>query len=119
MTKHEEPVLAPTAPANKSSDSALAIVSMVLGVTSLTGPGLLFGIPAIILASIAIKRNEPNRGLSITGLVTGIISTIVSFFFLVLIVCAIIWGVNNPEVDTNSNSHGPSSPGEMFDSSKT
>ena len=43
-------------------DSSLAIMSMVFGVVSLSGPGLFFGIPAIIMGSIALKRKQGERG---------------------------------------------------------
>ncbi len=80
-----------------SSDNALAIVSMVLGITSLIGPGLLFGVPAIVLAAIALKKDQGERGLSITGLVTGIISTLLSVLFIIGIVLMFVWGTNAPE----------------------
>ena len=79
------------------SDNTLAIVSMVLGVTSLTGPGLLFGIPAIILATIALKKDQGERGLSMTGLITGIISTVLSVLFIVGFILLFIWGASMPE----------------------
>lgn len=75
-----------------SSDNTLGIVSMVLGVTSLTGPGLLFGIPAIILGSIALKKNQGERVLSMTGLVTGIISTVLSILVIIGLILLISWG---------------------------
>lgn len=70
---------------------------MVLGVVSLTGPGLVFGIPAIILASIALKKQQPNRGMSLTGLITGIISTVLSLIFIAVMIFAFIWALNNPD----------------------
>ncbi len=70
---------------------------MVLGVVSLTGPGLLFGIPAIILATIALKKDQGERGLSITGLVTGIISTVLSVLFIIGFILLFVWGSTLPE----------------------
>ncbi len=84
------------APVANESNNSLAIVSMVLGVTSLTGPGLLFGVPAIILATIALKKNQGERGLSITGLVTGIISTVLSVLFIIGFVLLIVLGIGLP-----------------------
>lgn len=81
---------------NKKSDS-LAIMSMVFGVVSLTGPGLLLGIPAIIMGAIALKRNQGERGLSLTGVITGAVSTLISFLFIGLIIFGIVWGMSHPE----------------------
>jgi hypothetical protein len=82
-----------TAPATGS----LALLSMIFGVLSLSGPGLLFGIPAIIMGAIALKRNQGDRGLSITGVVTGIVSTVISLLFIGLIIFGIVWGINHPD----------------------
>jgi O-antigen/teichoic acid export membrane protein len=86
-----------TAPNPNKSDNALAIISMVLGASSLMGPGLLFGIPAIVLATIALKKDQGERALSITGLVTGIISTVLSLLLIIGIVLLFIWEANHPE----------------------
>ncbi|MDN5275218.1 MAG: hypothetical protein JWP06_1119 [Candidatus Saccharibacteria bacterium] len=96
MTKEKAPTPTNVTP-QPQSDSNLAIVSMILGVVSLTGPGLLLGIPAIVTASIALKRNVSSRGLSIVGLVTGIISTTLSVIFLAFLTFLVIWGINHPE----------------------
>jgi O-antigen/teichoic acid export membrane protein len=93
MTKEEMPIT-PT-----QQEGTLAIVSLVLGIVSLTGPGLLLGIPAIITGAIALKKNQ-NRGLSIAGLVTGIVSTLVSLLFIVLFVVLAIYGFSQ---DGNSD----------------
>jgi len=58
-----------------------SIVSLVLGILSVTIPyvGILIGIVAIIFASLAFKeiriRMEQGKGLAIAGLVCGIIGT--------------------------------------------
>ena len=87
----------PSVPEKASPDNSLAIMSMVFGVVSLSGPGLFFGIPAIIMGGIALKRKQGERGLSIAGIVTGIISTVLSLLFIGLLLFGIIWGMNNPE----------------------
>jgi hypothetical protein len=92
MTKQTPPPAA-----QSQSDSTLAIISMVFGVMSLTGPGLLLGIPAIIIAIIALKKNKGSRGLSITGIVTGIVSTVASILFIVFMGFLINWSINHPE----------------------
>jgi hypothetical protein len=77
--------------------SNLAIISLVLGVVSLAGPGFLLGIPAIVTASIALKRKQAGRGLSIAGLITGIVSTVLSILFCLFMLFLIIWGMNHPQ----------------------
>ncbi len=95
MTK--ETTHTPVSPKSNDEPSSLAIVSLVLGVVSLAGPGLILGIPAIITASIALKRKLGGRGLSIAGLVTGIISTIFSLLLCLFIIFMIIWGITRPQ----------------------
>jgi uncharacterized membrane protein len=77
--------------------SGLGITSMVLGIVSFTGPGLVLGVPAIIMAAIELKRHTPNREFAITGLVTGIISTVFSLLVIAIVVIFSIWSYNNPE----------------------
>ncbi len=73
-----------------SEHSNLAIVSMVLGIVSLTGPGLFLGIPAIVLAIIALKKSPADRGMSITGLVTGAVSTLISLLVILFFIFVMI-----------------------------
>lgn len=101
----------------RKDDNTLGIVSLVLGVLSLMGPGLLLGIPAIVLGSIAIKRNQGEKGLSVTGLVTGIISTVISLFFVGLIIFGIVWGLNHPE--TQYERRDPPQNEMRFEASRT
>lgn len=77
--------------------STLGLASMILGIVSFTGPGLLLGIPAIIMAAIDLKKNSVNRGFAITGLVTGIISTILSLLVIAAVVFFSIWSYQHPE----------------------
>jgi len=100
MTKKEETTPTPVEAVSTAAppqDTSLSTIAMVLGVVSLTGPGLVFGIPAIILAAIALKKKQPNRGMSLTGLITGIISTVVSLIFIVIMIFAFIWAINHPD----------------------
>jgi thiamine transporter ThiT len=99
-------------------DNSLAIISMVLGVVSLTGPGLLFGIPAIVLAIIALRKKTTGRGLAITGLVTGIVSTILSMLFCFFIVLLVIWGITAPQ-DVDIPNRPPASTHQEFNQSQT
>jgi hypothetical protein len=77
--------------------SGLGMASMILGIVSFTGPGLILGIPAIVMAAIDLKNKTPSRGFAITGLVTGIISTILSLMVIAVVIIFSIWSYNNPE----------------------
>ncbi len=67
---------------------------MILGVMSLASFMWFLGIPALVLGIIGLKKHQENRGLSMTGLVTGIISTILMIlgmmFLFVLIILAVL-----------------------------
>jgi hypothetical protein len=97
--KIEETTPAPQAPApvQVQGNSTFPILALVFGLVSLTGFGLLLGIPAIVLASIALKRKLPEKGLSVAGLVTGIVSTVFSLLFLILVIIAFVWGASHPD----------------------
>lgn len=100
-------------------DSPLAIISMVLGVLSLTGPGFILGIPAIILAIIALKKKAGGKGLSIAGLVTGIVSTVISLILVGLLIWLMTWAANHPEEFEDYRQDVPSQNDQLFDSSET
>lgn len=72
---------------------AMAIVSLIMGILSIVtccvGIGLIFGIVAIILAGISLSKKR-GKGVSIGGLVTGIIGTLLS---LVIVIYMIMAGV--------------------------
>jgi hypothetical protein len=121
MTKKVETPEVANQPVEAPQDASLATVSMVLGVISLAGPGLLFGIPAIITSSIALKKKLPGRGLSITGLVTGIVSTVLSLLFIGLMILLFIWGMNHPEILEEQSAPAPTEKGtqQLFESSRT
>jgi hypothetical protein len=80
-----------------SNDNGLSIVSLVLGVISLTGPGLVLGIPAIITGWIALKKKQGERGLSIAGIVTGIVSTVISLLVIGFFLFLLIWAGTHPD----------------------
>lgn len=86
--------------AQPAPDNSLAITSMVLGIVSLTGFGLVLGIPAIILGVIALKKKAANRGLSITGIVTGAISTLLSLLFIAFLIFMLIFAASQPNDPT-------------------
>jgi uncharacterized membrane protein YbhN (UPF0104 family) len=66
--------------------SDLAIASMILGIIAFTGPGLLLGIPAIVMARVDMNRHTPKSGFAVAGFVTGIISTVLSLLVIVGII---------------------------------
>ncbi|MEO5950712.1 MAG: DUF4190 domain-containing protein [Candidatus Saccharimonadales bacterium] len=98
----------PQAPASVitvKEDTTLATVSMVLGIVSFFGFGLLLGIPAIITGSIALKRKYPGHGMSLAGVITGAISSLLSILFIGLWVVIVIFAINHPQThDYNPNS---------------
>jgi dolichyl-phosphate-mannose--protein O-mannosyl transferase len=60
---------------------------MVLGIVSIVGfMGFLLGIPAIVLGVIALKKGTGDKGMSITGIVTGAIATLISLLFIAFMV---------------------------------
>lgn len=87
MTKEE------TKRSQSQPESTLSIVSLVLGVVSLTGPGILLGVPAIITGAIALKKKQGGRGLSIAGIVTGAISSIFTLLAIMFLVLLIVVGL--------------------------
>jgi hypothetical protein len=84
-----------------SPDSPIAITSMVLGAISIalvfTGFGFIFGIPAIITSSIALKKKRGGRALSMTGLITGSISTAITVLIFVFYTCIGMLQTAHPE----------------------
>lgn len=78
----------PYAPPPKTNSKS--IVSLVLGILSITIPyiGFLIGIVAIIFASISFKeirmRMEQGKGLAVAGLVCGIIGT--AFYAIIIVI---------------------------------
>lgn len=81
---------APQQPQAPQPSNDLAIGSMILGLISFTGFGIVTGVPAIIMGIIALKK-PGGRGFSITGIIAGSIATaltllaIIALFVLVAI----------------------------------
>jgi len=88
-------------------DDPLAIAAMILGAISFTGLGFITGIPAIILASVALARKSSSRNLSLAGLITGIISTILSIVAVVLLILFVVFAASSPEF-TDPSAPAPS-----------
>lgn len=83
-------------PTDKQPDSPLAIASMITGALSLTGPGLILGIPAIILGAVALSKKQPGRNLSIAGIITGAISTVLSIIFIGFMILLFVMAADDP-----------------------
>lgn len=79
----------PPAPARTNGKS---IASLVLGILAVIIPyiGFILGIIAIVLSSLSLKEikrtNEQGKGLSIAGLVCGIIGTVLYGMIILLVV---------------------------------
>jgi hypothetical protein len=105
-------------PTPKPADSPLAIASLVTGALSLTGPGLLLGIPAIILGAISLGKKQTGRNLSIAGIITGAISTFLSLIFIAFMIMLFIWGANDPSFQQELRREN-GIPEHRFESSRT
>lgn len=94
----------PPVPAKTNGKS---IAALVLGILSIMIPyiGFFLGIVAIILSSLSFKeikkRNEQGRGLSIAGLVCGIISTVLYGILLLIVVAAFLYAASSPDMYSN------------------
>lgn len=72
-----------------------AIISFVLSIVGVLanclGLGLLFGIAAIILGIVSIKKKEALKGLAIAGIVIG---ALVTFSGIVAVIVALLTGAS-------------------------
>ncbi|MNI69402.1 hypothetical protein D3C73_1251440 [compost metagenome] len=96
----------PPVPPAPPRTNGKSIAALVLGILSVVTPyiGLLFGIIAIVLASLSLKeirRNyEGGRGLAIAGLVCGIVGTIIYALLILLFVVFIFLATGVSHVET-------------------
>ena len=90
------PPYPPYPPHLPSKTNSKAIVALVLGILSIVIPyiGLLFGIVAIVFASMAFKeirlRQEQGRGMAVAGMVCGIIGTAIYGIILLIVIIVIV-----------------------------
>lgn len=68
----------PASPQRKTK--TLGIVSLVLGLLSLTPLTFLAGIPAIILSMVVLRQHRPGRWMAYTGLVAGAFGAVILTF---------------------------------------
>ncbi len=100
-----ETIPSPAPITTTDSANSIPIIALVLGCASLVTFMWFLGIPAIILGIIGLRRYKENRGFSIAGLVSGIISTVLLigaiFFFIAMF--AIILTSNDPDAYLENN----------------
>ena len=84
------PAPTPAPQVTTEASSSIPVIALVLGIVSLTMFIWPLGIPAIILGIIGLKKYKENRGLSITGIVTGAISTFLMIASLIFVLFIII-----------------------------
>lgn len=95
----------PPAPAKTNTKS---IVALIFGILSILIPyiGFIPGIVAIIVSSLSFKdfkqKGEQGRGLSIAGLVCGIIGTVIWGLVTLIVVIALIAFTNSGEFNYNN-----------------
>ncbi len=95
----------------------MAVAALVLGILSLLGAffcgsGVLFGIIAVVLGFLGMKKanelpGQPQRGLAIAGIVTGAIGTIISII-VILFVFVLGSAADNIEDDFGEINSDPS-----------
>ncbi|MDR1552074.1 MAG: FHA domain-containing protein [Prevotellaceae bacterium] len=68
-------------PPPKSSN--MGIAALCCGIVGLFFAGIILGLLAIIFGAVGMSRQEKNKGLSITGLILGIIDFVLAVIILV------------------------------------
>ncbi|MDR1169678.1 MAG: FHA domain-containing protein [Prevotellaceae bacterium] len=76
----------------RSNSSGMGVAALCCGIVGLLFAGIILGTLAIIFGSVGLKRREKNRGLSITGLVLGIIDVVLSVIYLAFVGSLSYWG---------------------------
>lgn len=94
---------------------------MVLGIVSFTGPGLLTGVPAVILGIVALKRGVTERGMSIAGIITGGIATFFTLLFFGVMLLLMIIGLlaNNQSGPSSQGTNGSAPSWQPYSQSRT
>lgn len=100
-TTEAAPVKPPSAPAatpnaqHVSPANGLAVASMILGILAILSGwffmGLIFGIVAIVLGILGLKK-PGGKGMSITGIITGGIGALSSLIFIAIFFIALAVG---------------------------
>ncbi len=78
----------------RAPDNSSGLLAMILGIVSLVVGGLLLGIPAIILGRKGQAKADAglatNREQATVGVVTGIISTVLSVIGIIIFVAVLV-----------------------------
>lgn len=120
MVKKDSTTTTPIPAPQVKTDAAnsIPIIALVLGVVSLLAFMWFLGIAAIILGVIGVRRYKENRGFSIAGLVTGIISTLLMIGAIIFFIVMIAIAVTNSDSDMNFDDRGYNyneQPGREYD----
>lgn len=97
----------PTQPPVPPKTNGKSIASLVLGILSIVIPyvGFILGIVAIVFSTLSLKEikrtNEQGKGLSIAGLVCGIIGTALYGLIILFVVIALVAFSTSSELYTN------------------
>ncbi|MGZ7441937.1 DUF4190 domain-containing protein [Paenibacillus sp. TH7-28] len=97
----------PGQPPMPAKTNGKSIASLVLGILSIVIPyiGFILGIVAIVFSTLAFKElkktNEQGKGLTVAGLVCGIIGTALYGIILLFLVIVFIAFAATPDLYTN------------------
>lgn len=97
----------PNYPPLPAKTNGKSIAALVLGILSIMIPyiGFILGIVAIILSTLSLKeikrKNEQGKGLSIAGLVCGIIGTVLYGIIIAIVVILAIAYASDPYMYSN------------------
>jgi hypothetical protein len=96
-----QPQTSPATPLVTNQAGAFAISALVVGIVATFSSwipvwGVLVGSTALVLGIIALKKNQ-NKGLAITGIVTGGLATLLSLFITALLIVAFANGFSESQ----------------------
>ncbi len=99
----------PNAAPYKVNNGGLAIAGLILGILSLSTGWISFlgfglGVTAFILSIIALKKKQ-NKGMSITGIVTGSIAIVWNIFVTIFFIIALFGFIFAAAVSEGSTNH--------------
>jgi hypothetical protein len=91
-----QPQTAPATPLVTNHVGAFALSSLIVGIVATFSSwipiwGMLVGIAALVLGIVGLKKNQ-NKGLAITGIVTGSLATLLSLLITTFFIFALSSG---------------------------
>ncbi|MNJ36468.1 DUF4190 domain-containing protein [Paenibacillus bouchesdurhonensis] len=90
-------------PSGEPNTNSKSITALVLGILAIAIPyiGFFIGIVAIIIAALSFKEikitNEKGHGLSVAGMVCGIIGTVIYGLIFLFFIVVIIIAASSPD----------------------